>query len=324
MDHDKFAVAFIDACPDGVILVDDGGTILLANPIAASMFGRTVEDLVGSSVDELVPPEFRTAHRSHRGEFAAHPSTRPMGTGPRLFAQDARGGMFPVEVSLSPVELDGCRHTIATIRDISDRQEFATEMAMLQERERIARDIHDMVIQRLFAAGMSLQAVQASAQPPVVAERIAATITELDDTIRELRSAIFRLGQQGERRSLSAQLTEIIHERSRHLGFEPELRIVGDIDHLPDFIADQLVATVTEGLSNVVRHAGATTASIRIDHVGTRLSLAITDNGRGLPSEPKRSGGLSNMMWRAAELGGSCTVRRNEPSGTVLVWDVPV
>jgi signal transduction histidine kinase len=181
-----------------------------------------------------------------------------------------------------------------------------------------------MVIQRLFAAGMSLQAVQASAQPPVVAERIAATITELDDTIRELRSAIFRLGQQGERRSLSAQLTEIIHERSRHLGFEPELRIVGDIDHLPDFIADQLVATVTEGLSNVVRHAGATTASIRIDHVGTRLSLAITDNGRGLPSEPKRSGGLSNMMWRAAELGGSCTVRRNEPSGTVLVWDVPV
>ena len=324
MDHDQFAGALIDAAPDGVILVDDAGTILLANPIAASMFGRPVSELVGSSVDDLVPSEFRSAHHGHRAGYIAHPSLRPMGTGPRLFAQDAGGGMFPVEVSLSPVVLEGRRHTIATIRDVSDRQEFATEMAMLQDRERIARDIHDMVIQRLFATGMSLQAVQATAQPPVVAERIAATINELDDTIRELRSAIFRLGQQGERRSLSAQLTELVHERSRHLDFEPDLRIVGDIDHLPDFIADQLVATVTEGLSNVVRHAEATWASIHIDHVGTRLSLSILDNGRGLPDEPKRAGGLSNMMWRAAELGGSCTVRRNEPSGTVLVWDVPI
>jgi two-component system sensor histidine kinase DevS len=323
MDHDEFAGALIDACPDGVILVDDQGRILLTNPVAAKMFGHTVDELVGSSVDELVPPEYRAAHPGHRAEYAAHATIRPMGTGPRLFAQDADGGMFPVEISLSPFTVDGVHHTIATIRDVSDRQEFATEMAMLHDRERIARDIHDMVIQRLFAAGMSLQAVQGRAQPPVVADRIASTINELDDTIRELRAAIFRLGQQGEKRSLSAQLTEIVHERSRHLGFEPELRIVGDIDHLPDFIADQLVATVTEGLSNVVRHAEATDARIHIEHVGDRLSLSIADNGRGLPDAPKRSGGLSNMMWRAAELGGSCTVGPNEPSGTVLAWVVP-
>ena len=323
MDHDEFAGALIDACPDGVILVDDQGRILLANPIAAQMFGRTVDELVGSSVDALVPPEYRAAHPGHRDAYAAHATIRPMGTGPRLFAQNADGGMFPVEISLSPIVIDGCNHTIATIRDVSDRQEFATEMAMLQDRERIARDLHDMVIQRLFAAGMSLQAVQGRAQPPVVADRIASTINELDDTIRELRAAIFRLGQQGEKRSLSAQLTEIVHERSRHLGFEPELRISGDVDHLPEFIADQLVATVTEGLSNVVRHAEASEARIHIEHVGGRLSLSITDNGRGLPNEPKRSGGLSNMMWRAAELGGSCTVGHNEPSGTILAWVVP-
>ena len=324
MNHDEFAGALIDACPDGVLLVDDQGRILLANPIAATMFGHTVDELVGTSVDELVPPEYREAHPGHRDSYAQHPAIRPMGTGPRLFAQDANGGMFPVEISLSPIAIDGRNHTIATIRDVSDRQEFATEMAMLQDRERIARDIHDMVIQRLFAAGMSLQAVQGQAQPPVVADRIAATINELDDTIRELRAAIFRLGQQGEKRSLSAQLTEIVHERSRHLGFEPELRIVGDSDRLPEFIADQLVATVTEGLSNVVRHAEATEARIRIEHHGDRLSLSIADDGRGLPNEPKRSGGLSNMMWRAAELGGSCTVGSNEPRGTVLAWIVPV
>jgi signal transduction histidine kinase len=216
------------------------------------------------------------------------------------------------------------RYTVATVRDVSDRQESATRMAMLQDRERIARDLHDMVIQRLFASGMSLQAVQSTAQPPMVAERIAATINDLDDTIRELRAAIFQLGQHGERRTLSAQITELVHERARHLGFEPVLRFVGDIDTLPDFIADQLVATVTEGLSNVVRHANATAAEVFIEQISDRVSLQISDDGVGLPNEPKRSGGLSNMMWRAAELGGSCTVSPNVPAGTRLVWDVPV
>jgi PAS domain S-box-containing protein len=324
MEHAQFAGALFDSCPDGVLLVADDGEILLANPISASMFGLTVDELIGSSVDDLVPMEFRHAHHRHRANYAAHASIRPMGTGLRLFAQDAGGSMFPVEVSLSPVEIEGEQRTIATIRDVSDRQAFATEMAMLQDRERIARDLHDMVIQRLFAAGMSLQAVQASAQPPVVAERIASTINELDDTIREIRSAIFGLGQGTDHRSVSAQLTELVHDRARHLGFEPELRLVGEVDHLPDFIADQLIATVTEGLSNVVRHARAGSAVVHIEHVGDRLSLSITDDGRGLPNEPKRSGGLSNMMWRAAELGGSCTVGHNEPAGTLLVWTVPV
>ena len=322
MSADRLAQALIDASPDGLLLVDGDGIILLANPVAAAMFGRA--GLVGLAVEDLMPNEFRARHPSLREAYAAHATSRPMGTGLHLFGQRADGEMFPVEISLSPIELADGPHTIATIRDISDRQETAAQMAMLQDRERIARDLHDMVIQRLFAAGMSLQAVQGQAQPPTVAERIASTIDELDSTIRELRSAIFKLGQQTEHRSLSAQLTELVHDRSRHLGFEPELRIIGDIDRLPDFLADQLVATVTEGLSNVVRHAEATEASIRIEQEGDRLLLTISDNGLGLPEAPKRSGGLSNMMWRAAELGGSCTVERNEPAGTRLVWHVPV
>ncbi len=254
MDDPRFARALIESCPDGLMLVDEDGTIIVANPVLAEMFGRP--DLVGSCVDDLVPPEFRDVHAGHRSRYGAHPAVRPMGSGPRLFAEHADGRMFPVEISLSPVTIDDRQHTIATVRDVTDRQESATEMAMLQDRERIARDLHDMIIQRLFAAGMSLQAVQSQALPPV-AERIASVIDELDDTIRELRAAIFRLGHQTERRSLSAQLTELVHDRARHLGFEPELRLGGDIDDLPEFIADQLVATVSEGLSNIVRHANA-------------------------------------------------------------------
>ncbi len=324
MNRTELADALFDSCPDGVLLVDADGIINLANPVAGSLFGVAVIELVGSSIDELVPHEFRAAHPRRRAEYAAEPTTRPMGTGLQLFAQHSTGVMFPTEISLSPCTIDGVRYTVATIRDVSDRQESAAQMAMLQDRERIARDLHDMVIQRLFASGMSLQAVQATAQPPMVAERIAATISDLDDTIRELRAAIFRLGQHGERRTLSAQITELVHERARHLGFEPVLKFVGDIDSVPDFIADQLVATVTEGLSNVVRHADATAAEVKIKRISDGVSLQIIDDGVGLPNEPKRSGGLSNMMWRAAELGGSCTVSPNAPAGTCLVWNVPV
>jgi len=323
MDRAELAGALIDSSPDGLLLVGADGVIALANPVAGKLFGKTQEEFVGSSIDELVPLEFRHSHPQRRADFAAAPSSRPMDTGLQLFAQHSSGEMFPVEVSLSPCTVEGVLYTIATVRDVSERQESASQMAMLQDRQRIARDLHDMVIQRLFAAGMSLQAVQGAARPTIVADRIAETISELDDTIRELRSAIFRLGQHGERRTLSAQITELVHERSRHLGFEPVLRLVGDIDSLPDFIADQLVATVTEGLSNVVRHADATSADVYIERVIDGLSLRISDNGVGIPDEPKRSGGLSNMMWRAAELGGSCTVGPNDPAGTQLHWHIP-
>ena len=122
MDHTQFAEALFDSCPDGVILVADDGDILLANPISGSMFGRSVEDLVGSSVDDLVPMEFRHAHPQRRSEYGRHPTIRPMGTGLQPVRPDAGGEMFPVEISLSPIEIDDEHHTIATIRDISDRQ----------------------------------------------------------------------------------------------------------------------------------------------------------------------------------------------------------
>ncbi|HUV17406.1 MAG TPA: PAS domain S-box protein, partial [Ilumatobacteraceae bacterium] len=217
MDRAELAGALIDACPDGLLLVDRDGVIHLANPVAAEMFGLTEADLVGSSIENLVPHEFRATHPQRRAAYTAAPTSRPMGTGLELFAQHASGEMFPVEISLSPCVIDDALFTIATVRDVSDRQESASQMAMLQDRERIARDLHDMVIQRLFAAGMNLQAVQSTAQPQMVADRIGSAIVELDDTIRELRAAIFRLGQHDERRTVSAQITELVHERARHL-----------------------------------------------------------------------------------------------------------
>ena len=183
MDRAELTGALIDSSPDGLLLVGADGIIALANPVAGKLFGKTQEEFIGSSIDELVPQEFRHSHSQRRADFAVVPSSRPMDTGLQLFAQHSSGEMFPVEISLSPCTIEGVLYTIATIRDVSERQESATRMAMLQDRERIARDLHDMVIQRLFAAGMSLQAVQGAARPQLVADRISDSV--LDAFLRE-------------------------------------------------------------------------------------------------------------------------------------------
>lgn len=326
----ELALQLLDGSPDGLLLVDPDGRIALANLSASTMFGYdpTADDgadaLVGRFIEDLVPPEMRDRHVAHRSEFADSPERRPMGTDLRLFAQHRNGDMFPVEISLSPVTLGGVPQTVAAVRDVTERQEARARLLLHEDRARIAHDLHDLVIQRLFAAGMSLQSVTQLIDSPVARDRVVAVTDELDETVRAVRSAIFGLGSHTDTQSLASHLTSLVQERSRHLGFTPDLLIVGPVDDLPDFVADQLVATVTEAVSNVARHADATDATIRITRTDDSVSLAVRDNGRGIAAAPKPLGGLSNLMWRAAELGGTCSISPVEPSGTELLWRVPV
>ena len=337
---DDSAAMVLEASPDGMLVVDCDGRIRHANGAATQIFGHDRDALVAMSVDELVPDEQRARHAHLRATYLAAPTRRPMGTGLRLLAQHRDGSLFPVEISLSPVSTHGGSATdasrsptdatdrrdvmtIAAVRDVSDRQDVMERVALLDERSRIARDIHDMVIQRIFAAGMSIQSIVGLVDSPLVSERLTLVIDELDETIRSLRQAIFELGND-EGATPTSHVASVVGERSRHLGFEPELRIIGDLDELPDDVADQLVATLTEGLSNVARHAGATVARIEIHAGDADVRLQIDDDGVGIGVAPRPGGGLSNMMWRAAELGGSCSVVPNEPRGTRLAWTVPL
>lgn len=324
VDSASLAATLLEASPDGLLLVDSDGTIRLANRQAGELFGMAPDGLVGTSVDGLVPAGKRATHAALRARYEEHPSTRPMGSGLRLLARHADGSLFPVEISLSPVVVDGASYTIATVRDVTDRRETVARLALSKDRERIARDIHDMVIQRVFAAGMSLQAVDGLIESPVAKERIASVTDDLDDVIRQLRQAIFQLGQDGAGRTLTEHVTAVVEERSRHLGFTPVFMIDGSLDDLPEFVGDQLVATLTEALSNVARHAEATGATIEIERTASSVALNVHDDGVGLRGVPRPRSGLSNMMWRAAELGGSCSVEPGDPHGTVLAWTVPL
>ncbi len=326
-DDAALAVRLLDGSPDGLLLVGRSGRVVLANRSASVMFGYDVdgsERLVGRSVDELVPDEHRSRHVGHRDRYASDPQRRPMGTDLRLFAQHRNGDMFPVEISLSPILIDGEVQTVATIRDVTDRQETQARLLLHEERARIAGDLHDLVIQRMFAAGMSLQSVTNLIESSVARDRVVEVTEELDETVRAVRAAIFGIANRDDFRSLESHIQSVVDERSRHLGFTPSLLIDGSLDEVPDFVGEQLVSTLVEALSNVARHSNATDATIRVTRTEQVVGLVVRDNGRGIDKAPKPLGGLSNLMWRAAELGGSCSVSPVEPSGTELAWNVPV
>jgi signal transduction histidine kinase len=204
-------------------------------------------------------------------------------------------------------------------------QDERQQLAVLGDRERIARELHDVVIQRLFAAGMQLQMATNLVPRTDVRKRIDSVVDDLDVTIRDIRAAIFELRQAGGR-SLRGELRAVVDQVRPGLGFPPALRIDGPVDAVvPDAVRPALLAVLREALSNVVRHAEASAVSVTVTADGGALTLAVRDDGRGCPPGEDGGGdGLRNMHARAEELGGLCTVTAAEPTGTLLSWRVPV
>jgi PAS domain S-box-containing protein len=198
-----------------------------------------------------------------------------------------------------------------------ERQRFD----VLEDRERIATDLHDVVIQRLFAAGMRLQA----AVPLVngqARERLASVVAELDTTIAEIRDTIFSIHHpEREGLPLSARLAETVRANAEYLGFEPEVHIDGPLDEIVGELAEQVIPALTEILSNVARHAEATTVQIGVDCRDGALMLEVVDDGIGIDPEAPQGNGLGNLARRALALGGGFVATANpDAGGTVVRW----
>jgi signal transduction histidine kinase len=202
-------------------------------------------------------------------------------------------------------------------------QSSLEHVAVLQDRERIARELHDKVIQRLFAAGMTLQTTLPIAARTEVASRITQAVEEIDETIRDIRRTIFALETRS-RRGVRVDIFAHVDAAREVLGFTPELRLEGPIDSaVPETTADHLLATLYEALSNVAQHAGASKVDVAVE-AGDELLLEVADDGAGLPDRIEPGQGLRNMERRALELGGNATVRPGEGAGTVVEWRVPL
>ena len=198
------------------------------------------------------------------------------------------------------------------------------EIALFEDRERIARDLHDNVIQRLFATGLGLQGTMRLAGATEIASRLQQAVDDLDDTIRELRSAIFELHTERlPGRSVRQEVLDVCAESARALGFEPVVRFDGPIDNaVDDALAEHVLAVLRESLSNVARHAEATAATVDINVREGSLSLAVTDNGTGGDRTSTGGRGIDNMRARATRLGGTMSIVRPDSGGTRVQWQV--
>jgi signal transduction histidine kinase len=200
------------------------------------------------------------------------------------------------------------------------------QLAVLADRDRIARDLHDLVIQRLFATGMALEGALRGMEPPDRAERVRRAVDDLDRTIKEIRTTIFALQTSEEKPAdgLRAAVLEACGAAADSLGFEPEVTFRGPVDTLVQAsVAEHLLAVLRETLSNAARHAEATTVSVAVGIDDDRLTLVVADNGKGVPPDGRRSG-LANLATRADELGGTFQAMTRDVGGTEVRWQVPL
>jgi PAS domain S-box-containing protein len=452
---DDVVVALVDAAPDGIVMADEHGQILFVNRQTEEMFGYDRADLLGRSVDDLLPGRLQQVHRAHRTRYRAEPRTRAMGADVALVGQRADGSEFPVEISLSPLVTDTGLKVVAVVRDVTERlaieaeqrvvrealdvardavlildadtwrfthandgaveqvgysreellrmtmlhitpdlteqdlhevlgplergeqssvvfttvhrrcdgvdipveilvqaipnadggpprryvkiardirERLATEqrlhqaeqhLRVVEDRERIARDLHDIVIQKLFAAGMTLQGVWSRTTDPDHAHRLAGVVDDLDDTIREIRSVIFSLQADAhDGGGVRADVLAIAREQQSVLGFEPRIRFSGPVETISESIAIELLPVVREALSNVARHAGASEVQIVVE-CGNDVVLRVQDNGRGMPTTVTAGHGIPNLGTRAQMLGGYCRITTRPDGGAELEWRVP-
>jgi PAS domain S-box-containing protein len=453
-DVDSLSKAYLQGSPDAVVIVDEGGSITFVNDRTKEMFGyEHPAQLVGESVEKLVPERFAAAHRAHRAGYRSAPTVRSMGeAGVELFGRRSDMTTFPVEISLSPIDTGGGQHVMASIRDVTarlrleadvrrvgdaldavheavfmfepdslrfvyvnegaveqvgytraellgemtpldlkpdftlesfrvlvrrlvteerdaltfttthrrkDGSELAVEVVLQQphtrgpledvlvalvrdvseryaaqdraradrealrvaeDRERIARDLHDLVIQRLFAAGMRLQA--ALGRPETLAARSDETVAELDETIAVIRRTIFELTDTAEV-TVSSRIQKLADRHTDRTGVPVLVHLSGDIEGMDEAITAGLDASLTEALSNVARHAAAQSVTVSLT-VDDHVTLRVADDGVGIPDDRSSVGqGIPNIGIRAEDLGGSLSIEAGTDGGTDLVWRVP-
>lgn len=212
--------------------------------------------------------------------------------------------------------------------ELADRRRDAERLLVFDDRERIARDLHDQVIQRLYAAGLALEGMAPLAVTPAASTRIQHVVDELDNAIADIRTTIFSLHARTKDNppSLRAQIAHVAEEMTPILGFAPVVRLGGGLeDNVSAEQGEHLLAVLREGLSNAARHASASQVEVGAE-AESEVRLRISDNGIGIANDVRRSG-LDNLAERAVRLGGTLVVEAADPAtgkGAALDWRVPL
>jgi two-component system, NarL family, sensor histidine kinase UhpB len=343
-------LSLLEFLPDAMLLVDGKGSIVKANALAHSLFGYSSPDLIGSSVEQMLPTRVREAHVQHRATYDQAPFTRPMGIGKELVAVRFDGSEFPVEVSLSPLASPEGLVVLTVVRDISERKQ--AEKALFESREQlrrlsaylqkareeertmIAREIHDELGQALTALKMDLVNIEEiavafarAADTQALSERVASMSQLIDSTVQNVRKI------SGQLRPVLLDSLGLIAAIEWQLEeFQNRTNITCTIAVLPEeFEVDPEKSTaifriLQESLTNIARHAKATEVDVLLSLENGTLTLEVKDNGVGISeSDVAKTGsfGLLGMRERALMFGGALTLSGGPEGGTTVAVRMP-
>jgi signal transduction histidine kinase len=301
----------------------------LVVPTGKSLSGQVLQTgepvmVENFAVDERAA-EVTRLHMPHIGPVVLFPLGVPGNVRGVLTVGRRQGGPPLPSAATSVVANFAAQAGIAL--ELAARRADAEQLSVLEDRDRIARDLHDLVIQRLYATGMSLEGTVPMSNRPEVTDRIRNAVDAMDDTIKDIRATIFALqarGGDGEPR-LRADIVALVDEMTEVLGFAPALRLGSGLDSRATAeLSEHLLAVLREALSNAARHSGATRVDVTVDANSTgMLTVLVRDNGSGITEGTRRSG-LANMEDRARKLGGTLRLSPAEGGGTELEWQVPL
>lgn len=290
-------------------------------PIATLM--RTGEPRILPDLVALLPDEPRVASAGF-GSSVAVPLSNSSGAGGVLIAVREKATR-PFAADQIPM-LTSLADQAAVALEFADKQRNQRLLDVLADRDRIAQDLHDHVIQQLFATGMGLQGILRKVTDEHIRGRVHNAVEQLDRTVREIRTSIFDLHTAGDDRSASLRrrLLDVVTDLSADTVVSPSMRVSGAVDTLvPPQLGEHAEAVVREGVSNALRHSGAGEIVVAVDATGDELLIEIVDDGAGIPPDARRSG-LDNLERRARRCGGEMAVDDGPGGGTRLVWRVPL
>jgi signal transduction histidine kinase len=308
--------------------------------LAPTLLGRQFPragSISGEVLDQGGPILVEDLSQDHR---SVQPQVSVGGLGPAIFVGLVAGGhtfgtLATCRVSGAPpftrIEHDTVSSFAAQASvalEVEQGRRNGQLLSRLEDQDRIARDLHDTVIQRLFATGLALQGAGRLVTDQEARRRIDQAVDELDATVRQIRTVIFdveRSHAEGSR-SLRGDVLDLTREAARSLGFEPRVAFDGPVDTVVSgHVGDELLATLREALSNVARHASARRVEVEV-RVDDRVILRVRDDGLGFDAARVRPGslGLASMRTRAEHLGGGISVSTPVDGGTEITWTVPV
>lgn len=313
----------VEALQDGLAELNADGRLTQINDRLAEIVGLTREQMLDREPSEWID---KAAFARFMDDLRTAGAART-----ELVVQKPDAVELSVSLSGSKILSPGGTETfVAVFHDLTAELAAAaalanarSKLAIAEDRERIARDLHDTVIQRLFATGLSLQAIAGRTE---ISDRIEAAVVSIDDAIRDLRTSIFTLRRPADLLTVADSLRTTAEEAKRMLHCPLHVEIDPAVDTaVPSMLRDQLVAVVRESLTNVVKHAVANSVELSVSVAGDRITISVDDDGVGFDStQPTGGSGLRNLNERAQRLGGACEVRSRSGTGTKIVFSVPL